>query len=418
MATTIQNLTQRQIMLSFAYVAYCGEEIVTPDPQTQIFNQINTAMPQIPPIASPNPAWQVVWGPAVYTTPGALYQDNLMFVAQNQSDPTQIAIAVRGTNFVADLDWLMEDFDVRQTMTWPPGSNVSTPPGTMMSESTSLGLQILFAMNGATYQKRTPGPAMSLMSFLLTQTSSPIELCVTGHSLGGCLASTLALYLMDNTPMWDTSGQSNVSCITFAAPTAGNAVFAAYSDKRFSAAPRPTNWDQTLATNCDAVRCNFDVAPMAWISSNVSASPTSSPLFSVYAFPAVKPPNIDFTKMPFPWGLAWPSVLRDVLPDVAKVLSSKDYAQVVAGATALQGTFNPAYVGDTKNGSLISYLEVFLAQAAYQHSFSYPIVLQVPALNNPNIIVRGATASTTTGVRMVPRLARPLMTAQGLLACG
>jgi hypothetical protein len=416
MATTIQNLSQRQIMLSFSYLAYCGEEIVTPNPQTQILDQINTAMPQIPPIASPNPAWQVVWGPAVYTTPGALYQDNLMFVAQNVSDPSQIVIAIRGTNFVADLDWLMDDLDVRQTMTWPPGSNVSTPAGAMMSESTSIGLQILFAMNGVTYKNGTPGPAMSLMSFLLTQTSSAIELCVTGHSLGGCLASTLALYLMDNTSMWDTSGQSNVSCITFAAPTAGNADFAAYSDKRFSAAASPTHWDPSLGTNCDAVRCNFDVAPMAWISSNVSASPTSSPLFSTYAAPAVSPPNIDFTQMPGLWGFAWPYVLKDVLPDVANVLSSQGYAQVVAGATALQGTFNPAYVGDTNNGTLITYLTVFLEQAAYQHSSSYPIVLQVPALTNPDIIVRGATASTTTGVRMLPRLARQLMNGPRSLA--
>jgi hypothetical protein len=400
MAATIPNLSQRQIMLSFSYLAYCGEEIVTPNPQAQILNLINTAMPQIPPIASPT--WKVVWGPAVYTTPGALYQDNLMFVAQNQSDLSQFAIAIRGTNFVADLDWLMDDFDVRQMMTWPPGSTVSTPTGAMMSESTSIGLQILFAMNGA------PGPATSLMSFLLTQTSSPINLCVTGHSLGGCLAGTLALYLKDNPSMWDASGKSNVSCITFAAPTAGNGAFATYSDSRFKGAANPPNWDPTLGTTCDAVRCGLDVAPMAWIASNLSASSTSSPLFSIYV------PNLDFSKMSFTSGLAWTMVLQDVLPDVAKMLSSQDYTQVVASAASVQGTFNPNY--PPSDDTLIPYLQAFIAQAAYQHSFSYPIVLQVPALNNTSIIVRGATPSTTTGVRMVPRLARPLMMRGGSLA--
>jgi len=406
MANTIQNLSQRQIMLSFSYLAYCGEEIVTPNPQSQILNLINTAMPQIPPIASPNATWKVVWGPAVYTTPGAKYQDNLMFVAQNQSDPTQIVIAIRGTNFVADLDWLMDDIDVRQTIPWPPGSTSSNPANAMMSESTSIGMQILFAMIGATYNGAGP---MSLMKFLLTQTSSPIQLCVTGHSLGGCLAGTLALYLKDNPSVWDASGKSNVSCITFAAPTAGNAAFATYSDSRFSGGPYPTNWDPTLGTTCDAVRCNFDVAPMAWIYTNLSSSPTSSPLFSIYAPPAVNPPNIDFTQMPFPWGFAWTETLKYVLPDVAAMLSSQNYAQVVAGATPVQGTFNPAYVGDTKNGTLVTYMEAFLAQAAYQHSMSYPIILQVPALNNASIIVRGATAAATTGVRMEPRLARVLI---------
>jgi hypothetical protein len=299
----------------------------------------------------------------------------------------------------------MDDIDVRQTMPWPPGSSVSNPTGAQMSESTSIGLQILFAMNGATY---AGGGAMSLTSFLHTQTMSPINLCVTGHSLGGCLAGTLALYLKDNASVWDASGKSNVSCITFAAPTAGNAVFAQYSDSRFKGAPNPPNWDPTLGTTCDAVRCNFDVAPMAWIYTNLSARQTSSPLFSIYAPPAVNPPNIDFTQAPFPWGFAWTEALKYILPDVADMLKPQNYAQVVANAAPIQGTFNPAYVGDTTNGTLLTYMEAFLAQAAYQHSFSYPIILTVPELNDPNIIVRGATPATTTGVRMAPRLARPL----------
>src|SRR4029079_2640466 len=116
------NLTQRQVMLSFAYLAYCGELITTSSPEAQILDYINAAMPQIPPLSSPNATWKVVWGPAVYTTPGALYQDNLMFVAQNQTDATQFAVAIRGTNRSDDLDWLMEDFDIFDLMNWPPGT--------------------------------------------------------------------------------------------------------------------------------------------------------------------------------------------------------------------------------------------------------------------------------------------------------
>ena len=290
----------------------------------------------------------------------------MMFVAQNQSDPTQFVIAIRGTNFVADLDWLMDDFDVHQTMPWPPpGSGGTAPAGSMMSESTSIDLQVLFAMNGA------PSSATSLMSFLLTQTTSAINLCVTGHSLGGCLAGTLALYLKDNPSLWDASAQSNVSCITFAGPTAGNATFATYSDSRFSGAPYPPNWDSTLGTTCDAVRCSLDVAPMAWISSDLSASPTSSPLFSIYE------PNLNFINMDLQWYVAWGLVLQYILPDIAGMLSSQDYAQIVAGATSVPGTFNTAYTPTAD--TLIPYMQAFIAQAAYQHSFSYPIVLQRPS---------------------------------------
>ena len=55
--------TQRQIMLSFAYMAYCGELITTSSPESTILGYINSAMPKIPPIAAPNDIWSVVWGP-------------------------------------------------------------------------------------------------------------------------------------------------------------------------------------------------------------------------------------------------------------------------------------------------------------------------------------------------------------------
>ncbi len=173
----------------------------------------------------------------------------------------------------------------------------------------------------------------------------------------------------------------------------------------------PPNWDTTLGTTFDAVRCNLDIAPMAWISANISDSQTSSPLFSIYSPEnKVEPPNIDFSKMPgLVWPFAWKEILKDVLPDVANMLASQDYAQVVSLAEPVQGTFNPQYVGNTTSGTLLSYLQVFLAQAAYQHSFSYPIILDVSVLNESNIIVRNETPAKTTGVRMIPRLARPLM---------
>ncbi len=249
---TIQNLPLRQIMASFAYLAYCGEQITTPDPAPQILDLINAAMPKIPPIATPNPVWRVVWGPIAYTVPGALYQDNLMFVVQNQTDTTQFAIAIRGTNFISDLDWLLEDFDILQMMPW-----LAAPAGAQISESTSIGLQILLAMKDGTSQA-------TLLEFLKSQSANPIKLCVTGHSLGGCLAGTFALYLKDNRASWDSSCTSVVCCVTFAAPTAGNAAFATYSDGQFQGGGGAfPGWDSSLGTNCDTVRCSFDVAPLA-----------------------------------------------------------------------------------------------------------------------------------------------------------
>lgn len=379
--------SEREIMLCFAYLAYCGESITTSDPGPQILTLINNAMPQIPPLAAPNALWKVVWGPTTYTTPGALLQDNMMFIAQNQSDLTQFAIAVRGTNFSSDLDWLMEDFDVLNMMIWPPGATTSSPAGAMISESTSIGLQVLLGMSGT-----TASGDQTLLAFLTSQAPSAINVCVTGHSLGGCLSGTLALYLTEQQSVWDGSGASTVSCVTFAGPTAGNSTFATYSDGVFAAATPPPNWP-ALGTNCDAVRCDLDAAPLFWIASNIaqtSGNKTTSPLFSIYD------PDLDFsTGLSFTSGLAWNYILSDVLPVVASALADQSYQQIVSTAPQLSGTYttplppppSPPVVPPPTN-NLVDYMKAFVAQAAYQHSYSYPTILGVPSLLDPSIIVK------------------------------
>lgn len=377
MNTVIPNLQLRQVMLSFAYLAYCGEKITTPNPEQTILGYIDTAMPLIPPIAAPNAIWSVVWGPAVYTVPGAMYQDNLMYVAQNQSDVSQFAIAIRGTNSVAELDWLLEDFDVLQQMNWPPGAAQPNPVGAMISESTSIDLQLLLAMQGA-----TSGGSVSLLSFLKSQSTNPINVCVTGHSLGGCLAGTLALYLKENQTVWDQSGKSNKSCITFAGPTAGNTAFAVHSDSMFSGGPYPPNWDNALGSTFDAVRCDYDVAPQAWIAANLSqgsGSSATSPLFQTYGS------NLDFaTGLGIGSGLAWNYIVENFLPPIAAFLIKPDYQQPVNTSTQLPGTFNAAFA--PASDGLTDYLKAFVQQAAWQHGNSYPTVLGVPALLDSNII--------------------------------
>jgi len=387
---TIQNLNLRQVMASFAYLAYCGQGIVSQpeaEIEAEILQLIVQAMPKIPPIAVPNPLWNVVWGPSVFTMPGALYQDNMMFVVQSQADKTQFAIAIRGTNFVSDLDWLMEDLDILQLIPWPGVTNAA------ISESTSIDLQILLAMKG----KNAKGIEMKLLDFFLKDVTprfpTGINLCVTGHSLGGCVAGTLALYLKDNPASWDATKKSFVCCITFAAPTAGNADFATYSDGQFADQSKQfPGWDQTLGTNFDAVRCTLDVAPMAWQTWPVviTGSDWYPPLLNIYK------PTLYFYNAY--GGTAFSSALADLIcPALQGIMGPLNYQQVVAGATPLTGTFN----GDPPKywDYLSVYLEAFYAQAKYQHGSSYPCLLGVPQLNDSTIIV---TQTPPSSSRILP----------------
>ena len=386
----IQNLSVRQIMASFAYLAYCGEDITTPNPDAQILGLINSAIPQIPPITAPNPSWSVVWGPVAYTFPGALYQDNMMFVAQNQSDTSQFVIAIRGTNAISDLDWLAEDFDILQMIPWSTVSPGTTAPATaQISESTSIDLAILLAL-----QDDQP----PLLEFLKSQTSKPINLCVTGHSLGGCLAGTLALYLKENRGSWDSSRSSVVCCVTLAAPTAGNGDFATYSDSQFTSGAGFPGWDASLGTNFDAVRCSLDVAPLAWTAAAVTVTTNAPipPVLNIYANV-----GLNFIDLSLGTYLAFTTALSFVCPYLVDILAPRNYQQVVSGANDLTGTFNTALAPTSK--TLEDYLKAFIAQAEYQHSDSYPSqpLLNVPQLNNPAIIV------TNPGVPPRPADARP-----------
>lgn len=65
-----------------------------------------------------------------------------------------------------------------------------------------------------------------LLAFLKGEGAA--DVCVTGHSLGGALAPTLALYLSDNKTSWSAERTVSISCLPVAGATPGNDKFAAY----------------------------------------------------------------------------------------------------------------------------------------------------------------------------------------------
>ncbi|MDT8998219.1 hypothetical protein RQP53_02900 [Paucibacter sp. APW11] len=386
--TTITNLSVRQQMLCFAYLAYTGERITTPNPEAIILSNINAALQSI---GSPVDlsTWSVVWGPIAFTVPGAKYQDNMVYVLQNGSS-ADYAIAVRGTNFVSQVDWFLEDFEVIDTMPWPvPGAVSKCQAGAAISESTSIDLQVLLGPN------MTDPVHGQLLSFLAERApqGKPINLCVTGHSLGGVLASTLALYLLENQSAWDASGASTVSCVSFAAPTAGNALFAANAGAVFqqaAAAGSFPGWDTSLASNLDNVACSLDAAPLFSAGQNIASGGLAGPLFALYATPNNSVDVIDFGNLSATAAEEWKYFQPLVLQPLASMLSPQGYTQLPSE------TFAGSFIGSSLSfeslvSGLADYLEAFAAQAGYQHSSSYPVYLGLTQLMDPSIVVRGGS---------------------------
>jgi hypothetical protein len=124
-------------------------------------------------------------------------------------------------------------------------------------------------------------PGTSLLRFLAAAVSEasphPIDVVVTGHSKGGALASTVALWLadtqgeahVDEAFRWDRRAMATVRCYSYAGPTAGNDAFAARSDR-------------VLGGRCQRVFNTLDVVPHAWNASDLGRIdglyPTAPPI--------------------------------------------------------------------------------------------------------------------------------------------
>lgn len=191
-----------------------GESIA--QQEARMLGDINIALQGYP------GGWQVTWGPALSAD-----RANMMYVAGNGSS---YAVVIRGTDWSFVLDWI-EDFTSILQVPAPYNFSVNIAAGTLIGITT---LSQMTASDGTT-----------LNQYLSTLPSSA-QLYVTGHSLGGCLASAYAPWLVS-----DGFGAGKMKVYTFAGPTAGDQAFADYYNKLFgSRAARYYN--------------GIDLVPNAW----------------------------------------------------------------------------------------------------------------------------------------------------------
>jgi len=179
--------------------------------------------------------WHVVWGPGLSDDRG-----NMLYVV-GQSDSNQYALAIRGTEWEFWLNWI-EDF--ASVLPLVPYTDVlpSVPAGApQIAVGTNIGLQLLLGIQADTLD----GQHVDVATFL-GQAGVDAEILVTGHSLGGCLASVLAPSLA-----FRMGSANNLKVYTFAAPSAGNRDFADYYNRLFT--------DRSYRVYND-----IDIVPMSW----------------------------------------------------------------------------------------------------------------------------------------------------------
>ena len=324
--TTEFNTMRVMIMLAFIADAGALKKKNDCHAEQEVSASIGSYLETLAPVQN---GWELVWGPCLYKFSFAKFTDNTVYVVRNRQHPSEYVIAISGTNPYEITDWIFEDFLVGKTVPWAYGH---PPAGARISESAELSLKILRDLKPF---PGVQGEDLHLIDFL-KNTAGISSVTVTGHSLGGEMASTTALWLSDTQgDLWDTQKQARVSAYTFAAPTAGNAIWAAY-------------FQQQLGDNAHRIWNSLDVVPHVWQLSDLKQIP------NLYE------PQI---KAPLP--------LKVALRILIWVVKKKVYTQIPAIASdqqPLTGTVN----SDPEWAQ-------FFDQIAYQHVDAYIELLHVPA---------------------------------------
>ncbi|WP_298420177.1 hypothetical protein [uncultured Kordia sp.] len=316
--------------------------------------------------------WKAIWGPIVYAndpTSTSVHADNTMGMYYN-SDENVMVIAIAGTNVNSPFGWFVEDFSVHTTKSWETVTGV--PSSGNISNGTYVGLSILREMKNS--KKETVTAA--LKNFLSENPSlTGMQVAVAGHSLGGALSPTLALFLSDTKSDWDPNGMTSIGAFPTAGPTPGDEAFASYYEKQI-AADKIYYLSQHNA---------IDVVPHAWQKEDIEKIPT---IYQDY----IKQPSDANPAETITGTLASAAALNALATKNIIGVPVNRYQQI-SPSTTLDGTFNTEM--DDKISEKLKYINLvlplalgkyavylrnlarFAAQAAVQHTSEYHKLLDI-----------------------------------------
>ncbi|MEV6394669.1 IPT/TIG domain-containing protein [Streptomyces sp. NPDC051907] len=282
--------------------------------------------------------WRMVW---LGLSPD---NANMAYIAQNFDGSNQFAVVIRGT--VDNPIDMMEDLEVGKVV---PFTGTRSPVPLAVSAGAMLAFTKIINARSITEtpveltlegEFDRPGPAIpagttlatALADLLAAAPSTPQPVVyVTGHSLGGCVATMLAPYLRDQS---QAPNNPQFGLATYAAPTAGQQTFAQFV----------LNGPWCLvATYANA----YDVVPRAWCDLDTAEG----------WYPPSKGPVAN-------------AEVKLLLTELDKLRKGNVYVQPDVGL----GPLNPGY--DTYDHLLVEETkEDYLGQVAYQHANSTYLAL-------------------------------------------
>ncbi|WP_052752850.1 lipase family protein [Kordia zhangzhouensis] len=321
--------------------------------------------------------WESIWGPIVFandSTSVSVHADNTMGMYYN-AEENLIVIAIAGTNVNSPYGWFVEDFSVNKTHAWELITGV--PNSGNIANGTYTGLTILREM----VNEKKETLIDTLQQFLQSNSElKNVAIAVAGHSLGGALSPTLALFLADTKEQWDPKKQTLIGAFPTAGPTPGDEAFAAYYEKQIKA----KNIYYLSQHNA------LDIVPHAWAKADLAKIPT---IYNAY----IKPPSDANPSETLTGTMATVAALNALSAKNIAGVPVNRYKQIVP-STVLQGTFNTSV--DDKVIKKLKYIRLvlplalgkyaaylrnlvrFAAQAGYQHVSAYYPMLHIEDFMN------------------------------------
>ncbi|CAQ85005.1 MULTISPECIES: lipase family protein [Photorhabdus] len=222
------SLQDQRINLALSFISGSGSIITEQSEPTLVAENIKESLEKS--IITAN-RFSIVWGPAVFRIDNGKNtkdnkDDHVLFIVKNRRFPYDYRIVIRGS--WSDVNWQIENFAVHETVNWSLwDSNI---PADFKDAKISYGthLALDYIVNQAK-SNNTPGYGESLIDAIdkISQEKGIHNITITGHSLGGVLASTLGLYLKR---LYLNKGKNNIriNVCAFASPITGNNVFSSY----------------------------------------------------------------------------------------------------------------------------------------------------------------------------------------------
>ncbi|MCE0463304.1 MULTISPECIES: lipase family protein [Pseudomonas] len=244
--TTPDTLLQRQISLTHAFVvnnaalhSQTWKDMKNPT-SSQVSDNILTRLKA----SKVGGGYDIVWGPAL--VPDGEHVAHITVVLADRNNENNLVVVTSGT-LIDSMKDQVDDLDI-----FPMVSLQSVIPGCQVTASIAEGTAK--GVGAILTTAPTVGSQDTLCDFLGKQKSGT-NIRLVGHSLGGALMSVVALYLKDKFPGF------NYFCETFAAPTAGDGLFASYFNKQ-------------MAGHALRIYNSLDVVPMAWCATSLNFSLT------------------------------------------------------------------------------------------------------------------------------------------------